>query len=148
MTHVRKQVRDAFKARLAGVSGVNTICGARAHPFGENELPALSVIVSGEIIEQDGREPQTGMRDQSVDVVAYAAGREDVDDVLDAIAAQVETLILASTGEPWDSMYMHDPVAADFNIGEAAENSLFILRTRFSVRFSADDAETIGNPAL
>lgn len=148
MTHVRKQVRDAFKARLSAVTGVVTVTGARAHPFALGELPALAVMVPNEVIELEGREPLTMMREVAVDVVIYASGAEDIDDDLDAIAAEVETTILASTGEPWDSMYMHDPTSADFSMGEPAEEPIFALRTRFTVRFSADDAETIGNPGL
>lgn len=145
MAHVRQQIRDAFIARLSGVTGVNTVTGARAHLFALDELPALSVVAQSETMEPFGQNVEEFEREIAIEVTAFAAG-DSADDALDDISAEVESLILTATGEPWDSLIFHRPVSAEFTIGEAAAEPLFTMRTRFAVRFSATDAETVGTP--
>lgn len=143
--HVRQQIREAFLTRLAGLSGVQTLTGARAHLFAENELPAVSVVVQGETMLKLGHEAEEFIRDLSIDVTVFAVG-DRADDTLDDISAEIERLIRTATGDPWDQLVLHDPVSAEFTIGEAAEKSLFTMQTRFAVQLSAVDAETVGNP--
>lgn len=144
MAHVRTQIRDAFKARLAAVTGVRSIVGARAHAFGDAELPAIQVITPRETIDaplDDGERERRPV----VEVIIFAKGDDGDDDTIDAMAAEVETLIATATGDPWDSLSFSDAVEADLAIGGPAEQTLLMLRTRFRVQFSASDPETIGD---
>jgi len=126
------------------MDGVRRIHGARASAYDARELPAVRVIVQSEVIEPlDNTDTETYRR-VDVDVIATALGNDDVDDVLDDIAAQIEARILTATGEPWDTLVMHFPTAADLTIGDHSEDTQFSLRTRFRVEFRATDAETVG----
>lgn len=143
MAHVRKQVRDAFIAALTGISGVQKVGGARAHAYGSSEYPAIAVITTGGSYAPIGQGDEEHERSMFVDVIITDHGREDVDDALDAIAVEVERRILGATGSPWDDIPLHHPVEDELSIGEAAEQAVFHLRTRFVVRFTAEDVETI-----
>lgn len=145
MAHVRKQVRDAFKARLAGVTGVQKIVGARAHAFDAAELPAIQVLVTEEEIAPLDDDDTATMRRPMVDVIVFAAGNDGDDDTIDGIAAQVETLIASAAGGIWDSLVLRFPSGASLGIGGPAETTLLMLRTRFRLVFSASDPETIGD---
>lgn len=147
MAHVRKQVRDAFAAALAGISGVVTLSTSRARDYSPGECPAINIVTSGEQIAWLDQDREATLRDVAVDVTVFAYGRDGTDaadDAMDAIAAEIEARILGATGAPWDLMIEHRPAAAQFSLGEVAERTLYALQTRFQCRFSASDAETIG----
>ena len=144
MAHVRKQLRDAFKARLAGVTGVVKIVGARAHAFAESELPAIQVLTARETMAPPFHD---GSRERSpaVDAIIFMQVADGNEDAIDAMAAEVETLIESASGGIWDSLSFHDAVEAELGIGGPAEQTLLMLRTRFRVQVSASDPETIGD---
>lgn len=144
MTHVREQIRDAFATRLASVSGVTTVFRVRPHPPSVAELPALQIVTQSEAIEPIDQGSLATYRRMDVDVYVYAAGDEGTDNTLDDIAAQVESLIMTATGAPWDDMVLFFPTSADFILGDAAEETLMVLRTRFRVEFEASTPDTIG----
>lgn len=145
MAHVRSQIRSAFKARLAGIRGIRKVVGMRAHALADTELPALQVITPEEAVEPlDSSDIET-MRRVTVDVIAFALGNDGDDDTIDAISAQVETLIGTASGGIWDRLALCFPVSADLGIGGPAEQTLVMLRTRFRVQFSAANPETIGD---
>jgi len=146
MAHVRKQVRDAFLAALGGMTGVVTLSASRARDYSEAECPAVNIVTAAETIEWLDRTEET-LRTVTVDVTIIAFGRDGTDaadDAMDSIAAQIETRILTAVGAPWDSMIEHRPAGMQFSVGEIAERTLYALQTRFTCRFSAPDAETIG----
>lgn len=143
MSHVRQQLREAFLARVKQISEVKTFTTARASPFAETELPAISVTTPRETIEFRDRTDDR-MRSVAVDVTAYIVQDEAADDALDAIAARVEELVRTATGGVWDILWRHSAVSADLSIGDQAERSLFMLRTTFACDFDSSDAETIG----
>lgn len=147
MAHVRQQVRAAFATRLAGVSGVQTVCHARPWNFGRSELPALQIITPAEDIRPIDDSAIETMRTITVDVLIHTLGTADFDTDADAIAAEVEALIMSATGAPWDSMITFFPSGAEFALDDVAgEKTLAVLRTRFRVQIHATDPETIGDP--
>lgn len=144
MSHTRKQIRDAFKAQLAGISGVAGVHGPRAHPFTEKQLPAIVVMTSGEAISLHSEDTEEAERALTVDALIYLTGNAGADDEIDAFAVEVENRIIRATGAPWDNLIAHRPENFAFSFDEGAENTLFAARVRFSVRYSTTDAETIG----
>jgi len=147
MAHIRQQVRDAFEAELTGITGVITLSKSRVRDFSQSECPAINITTSSELIEWLDEGRLSTFRTMTVDVTIFAYGRDGkdaTDKVLDDISSQVESRILSAVGSPWDEMVEHRPSAMQFSVGEVAELSLFALQTRFTVRFSAIDAETIG----
>lgn len=145
MTHIRQQLRAAFKTELTGITGVKKIFHARPHAPGKAEMPAIQIITPGEAIEPLDQSDVETRRRVDVDVFIYLLADEGGDDEIDAIAAQIETRILTATGEPWDTLIMHFPTSAEFTVGEAAEETLMVLRTRFRVDLQASTPETIGD---
>ena len=144
MTHVRKQIRDAFKTRLKAVPGIRKFAGARARPFREDELPALQVVTPAESIQSLDRE--TVIRTIDVDVLVHVLVHDDdVDDAADLLAAEIEELIRTATGEPWDTFILFDPAIAELAVDdEPGEQALGVLRTRFQVRVPTTSPTNIG----
>lgn len=148
MAHVRQQVRDAVKALLAGITGVKTLSGIRLHAYNAAELPAIQVVTPSESTALMHSSDVETRRDIQVDVSVWAAGNEAVDDTLDAIAAAVETRILTATTGIWDrasGVYMVEPTGATLTRGDAAEETVMVLTTRFRVALQASTPETIGD---
>lgn len=146
MAHVRAQLRSAFAARLASISEVKSIVHARTVAFEESDLPALQIVTPNESIRPiDGSLLETD-RTVDVDVLIHVLGNAGIDDTADAIAAQVETLIMGATGDPWDKLILHYPSSAEFALDEPGERTLAVLRTRFPVRLHATTPEQIGDP--
>lgn len=90
MSHIRTGIRHAIAARVTGLATTgNRVASGRGKPLDAAKLPALRVRFLGEAIDRGamgGRLDRAG----DVGVTAYAAGA-DFDDVLDLIAAEIET---------------------------------------------------------
>ena len=144
MAHVRKQLRDAVKTLLAGLSGVNTVTGLRSRPFAESELPAVTVMTTRETIAYRNQGEAASQREITLDILIFALGEDGQDDVLDAISAQIETRIEQVTGGIWDGVILRKPITVDLAEGEQKEKTLHSLRLSYSIRISSQNAETIG----
>lgn len=96
MTHIRKQVRDAFVAQLLNQTVAQDRClAARPVPNPEKNLPALFVWVRRETSSRDGTCLPLERR-LDVRIVGFVQGRSDtVDDLADALALEVEKAIVA-----------------------------------------------------
>lgn len=97
--HVRRQLRDAVTTALTGL----TTTGARVYGFRvyaldpENELPALSIYIT----EEDAQGvtihgPASVERIVSLHVKGFARAGSGLDDTLDLIAKEVETVLGAA----------------------------------------------------
>jgi len=93
MSHARKQIRDAVKAALTGLTTTTTnVYVNRAHMLESAKLPCLSIHVRS---DKPRRITETDIEhERTVEIVveAHAAGAS-VDDTLDTICAEVETKI-------------------------------------------------------
>lgn len=146
MAHIRAQLRSAFAARLNTIAEVKTIAHARTVAFEEDDLPAIQIVTPNESISPiDGSSLETD-RTVQVDVLIHVLGNDGIDDTADAIAAQVETLIMSATGTPWDALILFYPSEAEFALDDPGERTLAVLRTRFPVRLHATTPEQIGDP--
>ncbi len=94
--HVRKQLRDAVKTRVTGLTTTGArVHGRRVHPLqkGTSKLPALRVYAEGDDAQESTiHAPQIVDRDVEIHVegVAEAVG-DTLDDTLDLISKEVET---------------------------------------------------------
>lgn len=100
-THPRQQIREAVKAALVAAS---TAAGSRVYesrgiPWGMGELPAISVYSLNEQVDEGSRTTAPRELDRTVnvavDLVVSVPAQGAVDDVLDALALQVENAMHA-----------------------------------------------------
>lgn len=97
--HARAHIRSKFYEMLLGT----TTCGEsvfknRARPFiqaegWQNELPALVIYTNDETATVQDVAPMEFARSANIVVEIHAAADEQTDDLLDAIAEQVEIII-------------------------------------------------------
>jgi hypothetical protein len=97
--HVRRAIREAVAIKLTGLPLTGErVFTSRVRELRDNELPALIVETPSESVSygQGGPvRPRVQSREQVVNVVVVASAAEDVDDVLDDIAEQVEAALAA-----------------------------------------------------
>lgn len=95
MAHVRQQIRNALATVLDGLTTTGSnVFANRVAVLQEDELPALVVTTNAEqigVIDIHGGLLERTMR---VDISAKAKAIDNVDDVLDTIAEEVETVLL------------------------------------------------------
>lgn len=95
MSHVRQQIRDAAIVALTGLATTGArVFGSRLRALVDADLPALLVNTEEETIERDLiDEPQWLNRTLTLIVRGVAKQTADLDDKLDTIAAEVETVL-------------------------------------------------------
>jgi len=95
--HQRKVIRKAVIQALTGVTrAADRVSSARVDDYQKSELPAISVFMSGELVDSDSRTSTLELtRELTVDIVgAVAVGpTEQLDDVLDDFAAEIEAVL-------------------------------------------------------
>lgn len=98
MSHVRQQIRDAVITALTGLATTGArVYGSRLYALKDTDLPALLINTEDESIEAVGvDEPQWLIRSLLLTVRGVAQQTADLDDKLDTIAAEVETVLGAN----------------------------------------------------
>ena len=98
MAHARKQIRDAAGVALvtgATAAGANVYI-SRSYPLQAANLPALRVYTTDEASETDertmGAAPQL-LRKQLLIIEGVLKQTTDIDDAMDALAAEVEIVL-------------------------------------------------------
>jgi hypothetical protein len=100
--HVRKQVRDAVKARLTGLATTGSrVYVNRVDPMAEAVTSELSIRGGPESIERQslGQPNAYVRRAQTIVVTARARASAAVEDTLDQIAKEVEVALLAEQAD-------------------------------------------------
>ena len=98
MSHVRKQIRDALKARLTGLTttGAN-VETTRIHSFVEEDaaLPGLVIFPDVEEILEPSEDLEIGSQHRILNIIVqgYEQAVSDMEDTLDLIAEEVETAV-------------------------------------------------------
>ncbi|NDV20827.1 hypothetical protein GO013_15560 [Pseudodesulfovibrio sp. JC047] len=96
MAHVRTQVRDALKDRLSGLPTTSgNVFKSRGYPITSEKFPALLIYNGPEASEPVDFDDA---KDREFDVIVEAgafAPEDQVDDMLDQIAVEVENAIEA-----------------------------------------------------
>ena len=103
MTHPRQTIRESLVTLLTGLPLTGSrVYGSRLSPVEEGSLPALRIYADSEqasplvIHAQTTRE-----RDITYRIEIVARANADLDDALDAIAAQVEGALVAAADSTW-----------------------------------------------
>jgi hypothetical protein len=95
MSHVRTQLRTALVAALTGLATTgNRVHASRMRPQGDANLPCLLVTTNDEQI--DSTVDAILLRDLSVSIRGFAMGNSALDDTLDQIALEVETVMASN----------------------------------------------------
>ena len=145
MSHVRKQLRDAYATALTGLTttGSNVFKG-RYYSLQSAKLPALCVYTGSEAAEINVMGSSRGSdRLVSVTIEGYVKSSNVVEDTLDQIAVEVEEAIAADVtlgGIAKDTTY------AGFELDANAdpEQTVAVMRINFVTRYrvAEDDVET------
>ena len=95
MSHVRTQLRTALVATLTGLATTgNRVHASRMRPQGADQMPCLLVTTNDEQI--DSTVDAILLRDLSVSIRGFAMGNSALDDTLDQIALEVETVMASN----------------------------------------------------
>lgn len=93
--HVRRQIRDALVTRLTNLATTGTrVSKSRVFPLGDDLLPGLCIYSNQESSEDASVGlPRLQRRKLELFIEGYAKDANQVDDVLDQIAKEVESAI-------------------------------------------------------
>lgn len=92
--HPRKQIRDKVVSLLIGkTDAANNIFPSRVRPIEEQTLPTVQVYANSESTEIWQEAPREYERKLSLSVQITAKADDSLEDVLDAIAIQVEDVL-------------------------------------------------------
>ncbi|MDH5528360.1 MAG: hypothetical protein OEY97_13800 [Nitrospirota bacterium] len=146
MPHVRTQIRTAVATALTGLATTGPrVHPSRVWPLQQTDLPALLVYAVSDPVDEDhltiGR-PRKLTRDLSLVVEARAVGTVGLDDLLDAIEAEVITALAL---DPTLGGLAKDVLFAGAEIDlEPAEQPVGTNRMTFRVayRHREDDSNT------
>jgi hypothetical protein len=95
MSHVRTQLRTALVATLTGLATTgNRVHASRMRPQGDANLPCLLVTTNDEQI--DSTVDAILLRDLSVSIRGFAMASAALDDTLDQIALEVESVMASN----------------------------------------------------
>jgi hypothetical protein len=117
MAHQRQVIREAVVAQLKGrTSAEDRVFKSREIPLKRCELPAICVYTLEETVDQDSRQssPRRLSRPLQVAVELVVENSEDVDDVIDALALEVEDALEA---DPFFGSSCVDSMLASTQIG-------------------------------
>lgn len=93
--HVRAQIRALFLSKITGNTAAGSnVYKARSYPIESKKTPAIIIYSTDEEAEQATiGAPGSTIRSLTVSVEIYAKGLTDLDDEIDEIAAEVETIL-------------------------------------------------------
>ena len=154
MTHPRQLIRHAAVTLLTG----NTDAGARVYatripPWKKPELPAIAVYTSHEEVDEEASKdtgPRILRRIVDLEIEAAVAMGGNVDDAMDALAAQIEKVM---AGNPWlgftdDTVYDSILSATEMDTGEAGQAPVGVVRLTYRVEFYTDAPALADQSAL
>lgn len=120
--HMRRQIRDAAKEALTGLALTGTrIWSGRISSLKESEMPGLLLFVNADdaIEGANNAGELTADRNGILRVECVAAGGDELIDMLDQIALEVEEALFASAAFEAKLMVPPGPPAANIQIDDA-----------------------------
>ena len=157
--HPRRLIRDAFVAVLTGLptTGANVFKSRVRALWETEELPALLVYTQDDRAEIFNEAPRRYERTASVAVEIVARANDDLDDVLDGIADEVEAALfdnpylLVSDGQGGTVARSADTVltTTEIKILKEGDTEIGAARLTFDATYYQDapaDVSTTGNP--
>lgn len=99
MPHVRRQIREAAAAALAGLPSTGSrVFQSRIHTLRDPDLPCLLVNTDDERIEAENAVMGGELtREMKLTVRGVVKATANLDDALDAIAEEVEPVLIGAT---------------------------------------------------
>lgn len=133
--HAHKQIRDALKLKLTGLSLTgNRVFANRVWPLNGNELPAIRLFTEEEEIEQTGLAGQFRQHRLIVSVEACAKANITLDDTLDAIGKDIE--IALSSGLTLGTKTLYPTYLGMTLDQEELDQPVGIKRHRFAITYA------------
>lgn len=102
MSHVRQQIREALATAVTGLATTGSrVYQSRIYPLGDSKLPCLLVNTDSEDVEQMTIGPTPDM-ERTLDLMVRCVAKavDNLDDMLDTMAAEVETVLGAGSVMP------------------------------------------------
>jgi len=98
MSHVRRQIREAAAAAVTGLATTGSkVFQSRIYPLRDADLPCLLISTDDEQIESDNvTDDRPQRRTLTLTIKGVAKATADLDDTLDAIAEQVEPVLIGN----------------------------------------------------
>ena len=145
--HVRQQIRNLFLTRLLDNTGADDrVYTSRVYPIAKFNSPAIIIYSTTETAEAATiGNPGSTIRELTVNVEIYIKGVLNLDNDLDAIAAQVEKLLITECGFVGNiSAINYDGFNTEYN-GEG-DNAFLVGTLEYSVTYwvNNDDPENEG----
>lgn len=93
--HVRRQIREAIASAVTGLATTGPfVFQSRVYPAQTSEMPCLLVFTTSESVEVSTIHPSPMLqRTLQMQIVALARATVDLDDTLDQICKEVETIL-------------------------------------------------------
>jgi hypothetical protein len=136
-SHLHKQIRDAVKTLLTGLTTTGVrVYANRLQPMADANLPGLRVFMDNEEVQGETvHQPQLQERTLTLSVECCAKAATALDDTLDQISKEVETALAAGitiSGKVLPVYY----TGMQFD-DEQSDKPVGVKRLRFSVEFLA-----------
>lgn len=139
MAHVRKQIRDALKTKLTGLTttGANVETG-RIHSFVEEHatLPGLVIFLDEEEVTEPSEETEIGTQERAVFayVQGYEQAKSGMENTLDLMAEEVEVAFLSGTHRYLGGLVHNaDLVTTEIDMVPGASQPLGVVTMRFKI---------------
>lgn len=138
MAHARQQVREALATQITGLTTTgSSVYQSRTYPV--NTLPSITVMNTRDEVRE---ETQGGnqRRSLAVTLTCRAKAKDDVDDTLDTIAAEVETAVNADPklgGRVIDTAL----IVTDIEYADGGEQPIGVLRMEYEILYLVNKAD-------
>ncbi len=143
-THVRRQIREAVETVLDGLPSGPNVVKPRGHAVARARLPAVRVVAREEAAEPDAMgDGGTLARRLTLTVEGLAEGGDDLENVLDGLASEVETAVGA---DPTFGGLVEDSwlASTEIAVGEPGERRTGAIELGFAVLYrTARGAPTV-----
>lgn len=147
MAHLRKQIRDAVKTTLTGLSTTGQrVFQQRFYPMQATALPGLLIYTNSETSElMTMTRPQKSQRELLLTVEGLAKANATLEDTLDAIAREVEEALGVDPtfGGLVKTSFL---TGTELEFNADGENPVGAVRLTFAVRYitTATEVEITG----
>lgn len=145
MSHIRTQIRQRLVTNLTGLTTTGSNCfDTRVYPLASDKLPGLAVYTKSEVTEYETMSPPRTLRKTLTAVIEiYVKMTSTFDEVLDTIAAEIETALysdLTQNGLSFDTKV----VSFEADFGGDAEQPLGQGIMQVEIIYSATEGSPEG----
>ena len=143
MAHIRKQIRDAvLTALIHNTSAKGRVFSSRGRRLDQDELPAIVILTPDDSVAAGDKDKR---KRHDLDLWVVLAGKatdDTVQDSLDALAVEVETLI--SPDIPGITTHYEELARSRFEMSPEGAEDFAFLTLEFEIQYHAiaGDPET------